>query len=85
MDVYLNYLDIFSQLVITVTSVKAIYMVSSHKPATRMRAGVWGLYGQPFWFLTAIINEQFLLLPLYTIYAIGWFKVYIQNKKLTRF
>ena len=79
---FLDYLDWLSQIIITVTSIKALFAVSSHKATVRKNAAVWALWGQPFWIITALINGQYLVMPLYTIYCVGWYKVYIKNKKL---
>jgi hypothetical protein len=73
--------DIFSQLMIFVTGVMAVFLAGSTSPQTRVYAGWFGMAGEPFWFATAYLNQQWGILLLVIVYAIGWGRMIINNRR----
>jgi hypothetical protein len=52
----------------------AIFLVSCKEEKTRRWGYVCGCLSQPFWFWTAIINEQWGILILSFFYAFSWMR-----------
>ena len=77
----LQYLDYFSQFVITCTGMGSLYFMASQSPRDRLKGGLIGLFGEPFWFFTAYINWQPGILALAFIYAVAWIRVVWSNYK----
>ena len=44
----LQYLDYFSQFVITCTGMGSLYFMASQSPTDRLKGGLIGLFGEPF-------------------------------------
>tara|TARA_R110001632_G_scaffold223676_1_gene355635 strand:- start:314 stop:487 length:174 start_codon:yes stop_codon:yes gene_type:complete len=44
-----------------------------------MYAGIVGMIGEPFWLATAVINEQWGILPLVVVYGVNWVRVIHSN------
>jgi len=76
-----QYLDYFSQFVITCTGMGSLYFMASQSPRDRLKGGLIGLFGEPFWFFTAFINNQPGIIALAFIYAIAWIRVSWSNYK----
>lgn len=86
----LEVLDYGFQTAITITGFFSLYFLASQEASVRMKAGIIGLIGEPFWFSTALINEQYAILPLVLVYGINWIRVVhsnytqVQNEKMNR-
>ena len=76
----LQVIDIVANIGILSTGLVAVYLTASQKPRVRMIAGWFGLAGEPFWFTTALINEQWGVLILAFVYAGMWWRVIQTNK-----
>lgn len=74
-------IDIISQTVIVFTGFLSMYLLSSQETKTRMYAGLIGLFGEPFWLTTAIINGQWGVIILVVVYGINWFRIFWFNYK----
>lgn len=60
--------DIIAQIGITIFGILAIFLV-----ARKNKWGfVFGLISQPFWFITAIVNEQWGVFALSIVYLANW-------------
>lgn len=73
--------DYLCQIIITGTGCYSLLAVGSPDPKYRMKAGIVGLIGQPFWFATSLINEQYGLLVLVLVYGLSWIRVINTNHK----
>lgn len=62
------------QLAIAFTGVIAIWLSQDTCPRRRRYACLFGLAGQPFWFYSAWLAEQWGILFLCVFYAWAWFK-----------
>lgn len=69
--------DLIAQVVIVVCGVTAVYLSQDPRPNLRRWAPVLGLIGQPAWFATAIINEQWGLLAIAVLYTYSWARGFI--------
>jgi len=78
----MNMLDQIAQIGIFTTGVVALYLVGPTDPRQRMRAGIFGLCGEPFWLITALINAQWGVVLLVAIYGYNWWRVFSNNRKL---
>lgn len=61
-------LDVIAQIGITITGVLSVFLIA-HKSKW---GPMFGLLGEPFWFLTSIINKQAGIVVLTVVYTIGW-------------
>lgn len=75
-------LDYASQAVITCTGFLSLYLMASQEAKVRMYAGLVGLFGEPFWFFTAYINEQYGILVLVLIYGVNWIRLTYSNYRV---
>lgn len=75
-------IDYVAQGMVFITGMLSVYLVSSPDPQTRMKAGLIGLAGEPFWLTTTIINEQWGISLLVLVYTFNWGLVYINNYKM---
>jgi len=75
----IDIIDYSSQAVITCTGFLSLYLIASQDAKMRMYAGIVGLIGEPFWFTTALINEQWGILPLAAVYGFNWARVVYCN------
>jgi hypothetical protein len=75
-------LDYASQAVITCTGFLSLYLMASQEAKVRMYAGLVGLFGEPFWFFTAYINEQYGILILVLIYGVNWIRLAYSNYRV---
>jgi hypothetical protein len=71
--------DIICQTIIVFTGFTSMYLLSSQDARTRMWAGLVGLFGEPFWLITAVINGQWGVIILVVIYGINWFRIFWFN------
>jgi hypothetical protein len=78
----IQYLDWFSQFVITCTGFLSLYLMASQDPRTRFYAGCVGLFGEPFWFFTAFVNGQFGVMALVFVYGVNWVRLVYSNYKV---
>lgn len=62
------------QLAIALTGGLAIWLVNDRRAAWRRWASVVGLAGQPFWFHTAFVAEQWGVLLLTCVYTAAWLR-----------
>ncbi len=71
-------MDLFIQLAIAFTGVTAIFLTNG-SPRQRRWAPLFGLAGQPFWFITAYQAEQRGIFALCTLYAAAWSRGFYRN------
>ena len=78
-------MEIFSQLIIAVTGMVAIYLTQQSNESIKKYAPILGLAGQPFWYYTTLLNEQygiFLLTLGYTyLWGLGFYNNWIKEEK----
>lgn len=65
-------LGIISQLVIACTGMVAIYLTQQSKEYLKKYAPILGLLGQPFWYYTTLMNEQYGIFVLTLGYTYLW-------------
>jgi hypothetical protein len=75
-------IDYSSQAIITCTGFLSLYLLASQDAKVRMYAGLVGLFGEPFWFTTAYINEQWGIMLLVFVYGVNWVRVVYSNYKV---
>ena len=77
-------MEIFSQLIIAVTGMVAIYLTQQSNEGIKKYAPILGLAGQPFWYCTTLLNEQYGIFVLtlgYTyLWGLGFYNNWIKNK-----
>lgn len=71
-------MDLFIQLAIAFTGVTAIFLTNG-SPRQRRWAPLFGLAGQPFWFITAYQAEQWGIFALCTLYTVAWSRGFYRN------
>jgi len=49
--------------------------MASQEPRVRMWAAIIGLAGEPFWLLTAYLNEQWGIVALAFVYGLNWLRI----------
>ena len=59
-----------------------VFMGASLSPRVRMWAGVSGLSAEPFWAITLLINNQYIMLPLVPVFAVGYWAMIINNRRI---
>lgn len=64
-------LDLISQILATVLGGVAIWLVS-RKEHWKRWGYIVGLFSQPFWFITLVINKQYILIGLCCWYTYSW-------------
>ncbi|MCK5016529.1 MAG: hypothetical protein KAS32_05585 [Candidatus Peribacteraceae bacterium] len=64
----------FEQIVIAITGVVALWLANDHRDGKRKYACLFGLAGQPFWFYSAFIDEQWGVFVLAFFCTGAWFK-----------
>ena len=74
-------LDYISQAILTCCGIGSLYFMASTDARKRLLAGCIGLFGEPFWFATAYINDQYGVMLLVFIYGTGWLRVVWTNYK----
>ena len=62
------------QIAIAFTGVIAVWLSQTERPDLRKYACLFGLAGQPFWFYTAYIHEQWGIFFMSFLYAWAWFR-----------
>jgi len=67
------------QIGIAFTGVVAIFLTQAKNDKYRKMAPIFGLAGQPFWFMAAIDAHQWGILILNFLYAAAWAKGFYQN------
>tara|TARA_R110002126_G_scaffold170079_1_gene319000 strand:+ start:345 stop:617 length:273 start_codon:yes stop_codon:yes gene_type:complete len=75
----IDIIDYSCQAAVTCTGFFSLYLLASQDARVRMYAGIVGMIGEPFWLTTAIINEQWGILPLVIIYGVNWVRVIASN------
>ena len=75
----IDIIDYSCQAAVTCTGFFSLYLLASQDARVRMYAGIVGIIGEPFWLTTAIINEQWGILPLVVIYGVNWVRVIASN------
>lgn len=60
------------QTVIFITGFFAIWLSQDERSHFRKYACIFGLVGQPFWFYTSFMMEQWGIMALTFIYTIAW-------------
>ena len=77
----IDMIDWMSQAIITCTGFCSLYLMASQDPKARMWGGIIGLSGEPFWLITATINQQYGVMALCFVYGINWARVAYSNYK----
>jgi len=75
----IDIIDYSCQAAVTCTGFFSLYLLASQDARVRMYAGIVGMIGEPFWLTTAIINEQWGILPLVVVYGVNWVRVIHSN------
>ena len=60
------------QIAIALTGVTAIWITQQKKDKLKKYACLFGIAGQPFWFYSAIANEQWGIFVLCCFYTYAW-------------
>lgn len=60
------------QFIIAVTGLSAVWFSQSSDPSKHRYACLWGLAGEPFWFYSAWKADQWGIMVLAIVYALGW-------------
>lgn len=60
------------QTLIMITGFFAVWLSQDARPHYRKYACLFGLAGQPFWFYTTYVEEQWGIFALSFIYTIAW-------------
>jgi len=69
-----------AQSMIAITGLLAIYLTQQeYKPELKKYASFFGLAGQPFWFYTTYVNEQFGIFVLSLGYTYVWYLGFYNN------
>ena len=74
-------IDNICQLAIPFTGVIAVYLMASQEAKTRMIGGIFGLLGEPFWFMTAYNHEQWGVIVLVFVYAYSYYRIVDKNRR----
>jgi len=62
------------QIGIAFTGVTAIWLSQDHREDWRKWACIFGMTGQPFWFYSAYVAQQWGILILCCFYTYAWFR-----------
>ena len=73
-------LDEISQVCLVFTGVIAVWLAGSKSEKGRFWAGMFGMAGEPFWFITGYLNNQWGILVLVFLYAFSWGRVIWNNR-----
>lgn len=65
--------SIWIQVVIALTGVVAIYLSQQDNESLKKYACIFGLLGQPFWFISAYQSEQWGIFLLCCFYSYAWY------------
>lgn len=60
------------QIGIALTGVTAVWLTQDPRESWRRWAPIFGLCGQPFWFYSAYMAEQWGIFALCFLYALSW-------------
>lgn len=71
--------EIASQVCIAIFGVTAVALSQSEHQGRRKWASVFGLVGQPFWFYSSWVGEQWGIFALCFLYSISWGKGFWAN------
>jgi hypothetical protein len=66
-----HFMDTLSQIMIMICGASAIWLVG-RKEHWKRWGYVIGLIGQPFWFYTTIVNEQWGIFLMTLFYTYSW-------------
>ena len=69
----------FSQVMIAIFGVSAIFLSQTAHIKYRRWASVMGLIGQPFWFISSILSENWGILILCFFYTFAWAKGFVSH------
>ena len=67
------------QIGIAFTGATAVWLSQDHRQEYRKWACIFGLLGQPFWFYSAFVAEQWGIFALCFLYALSWAKGFKNN------
>ena len=65
-------MSVISQLMIACTGMVAIYLTQQNNQELKKYAPILGLIGQPFWYYTTLMNEQYGIFVLTLGYTYLW-------------
>lgn len=64
----------FSQIAIAIFGVTAVWLSQQESPRLQKWACIFGLIGQPFWFIATYSAEQWAMFCLCFAYTYSWFQ-----------
>lgn len=67
-------LDLITQSIITGCGGTAIWLINSRSERARAWGVIFGLCGQPAWYVQLVLHDQWLMLPVYAFYTAAWLK-----------
>lgn len=67
------------QIAIACTGVIAIWLSQDDRKSWRKFACIFGMAGQPFWFYSAYVGEQWGIFALCFFYTYAWLKGFVNN------
>lgn len=72
-------IGIIAQVGIAICGVSAIWLVNAREPRWARWGPVMGLLGQPFWFITTVMNGQWGIVALCFLYTWAWWRGFIKH------
>jgi hypothetical protein len=63
---------VIDQIGIALTGVAAVFLSQSKRESRRRYACIFGLAGQPFWFVASISAEQWGVFVVSLLYTVAW-------------
>lgn len=72
-------IDHVAQLTVTCFGPCGFFMLNSPTLRWRRRGVICGWISQPAWYATAMLNGQWLMLPVFMIYTFGWIRATRRN------
>lgn len=77
-------MEVFAQIVIALTGMVAIYLTQQSNEGIKKYASILGLIGQPFWYYTTLLNEQygifFLTLGYTYLWGMGFYNSWLKGE-----
>lgn len=67
-------IDTISQLWITVFGATALWMMNGNSARHRRIGVLCGLASQPAWYTQLVVHDQWLMLPVYSLYTAAWLR-----------
>lgn len=67
-------IDIGSQIWVTIFGLAALWSMNTDSPAWRARGVIFGLIGQPAWYVQLYLHDQWGMIPAYLGYTAAWIR-----------